>query len=467
MKKFMGQNFLLDSLPAKHLYHNYAEKLPIIDYHCHLSPQEIWEDKRYETITEAWLGGDHYKWRLIRAMGYEEPFVTGDAGDREKFRAFAHALSKSIGNPLYHWAHLELKRYFGYHGVLNEETADQVFDLCNEALADPSMSARNIILRSNVRALCTTDDPVDDLIWHEKLVADDSFPVKVLPAFRPDKSLGIDKAGFASYIQTLGDVCDMKIRTMDDLKSALSKRLDFFANHGCNLSDHGLDYLVCESSAQRSCDEILAAALDGQTITQQEADQYKTDLLVFLAGEYNRRDWVMQIHFGVLRNVSSTAFKKLGPDTGFDCMGCYPGSTALASLLDRLEREGGVPKLIVYPINDMDNTALLTVLQAYQTSLPGRLQLGSAWWFNDTKTGMEKQLKDLANNGVLGNFVGMLTDSRSFLSYTRHEYFRRILCNVVGGWVENGELPWDEAWLGGIISDICFHNANQYFELYV
>ena len=463
MKQFMDEDFLLSNETAKRLYHDYAEKMPIIDYHCHINPQEIYQDKMFSSITEAWLGGDHYKWRVVRANGYDERVVTGEGSDWEKFQAWADTLPKCVGNPLYHWTHLELKRYFDCNTPLNGKNAREIFNLCNEKLSQPQMSVRGIIKQSNVKLICTTDSPADTLEWHEKLAADPTLEVKVLPAFRPDKTVNIEKPGYAEYIREMEAVCGMEIRTTSDLKKALAKRLDYFGEHGCKVSDHGLDYCVCSLASENVLDETMAKVLAGKPITQEEADQYKTGILLFLGREYARRGWVMQIHFGCLRNNNTVQFHQLGPDTGYDAMGNSEGASRLAAFLDCLEQENALPKMILYSLNDADNAIIASIMGCFQKDVAGKLQLGSAWWFNDSKTGMVKQLTDLANGGVLGNFIGMLTDSRSFLSYTRHEYFRRILCNLIGEWVENGEYPCDMEFLGQMVQDISYNNTVRYF----
>ncbi len=463
MKPFMDEDFLLQSETAKKLYHDYAEKMPIIDYHCHINPQEIYEDKQFASITEAWLGGDHYKWRVVRANGYDEKYVTGAGSDWEKFEAWANTLPKCIGNPLYHWTHLELKRYFGCGKPLNGGDAREIFDLCNQKLGEKEMSVRGIIKQSNVKLICTTDSPADTLEWHKKLAADKTLEVKVLPAFRPDKTVNIEKPGFVEYVAEMEKACGMKIATLGDMKKALALRLDYFGENGCRVSDHGLDYCVCSPADEKELDRILAKALAGETVTQEEADQYKTGLLLFLGEEYAKRGWVMQIHFGCLRNNNSAMFRKLGPDTGYDAMGNSEGAARLAGFLNCLEERGALPKTILYSLNDADNSIIASVMGCFQKDVAGKMQLGSAWWFNDSKTGMVKQLTDLANGGVLGNFIGMLTDSRSFLSYTRHEYFRRILCNLIGQWVEDGEYPCDMEFLGKMVQDISYNNTVRYF----
>ena len=465
MKQFMDEDFLLSNETAKTLYHKYAENMPIIDYHCHISPKEIAENRKFDNITQIWLGGDHYKWRLIRANGVPESEITGtESSDRVKFQRFAEALPKAIGNPLYHWTHLELKRYFGYDGILGPDTAEDVWNLCNQKLATSALSVRGIIARSNVKLICTTDDPVGSLRWHKTIREDKTCKVKVLPAWRPDKIINIDKPTFVPYLQELSKASGTAIRKVEDVYDALSKRMDFFAAMGCRASDHGIDYIMYAPADEKELDDILASAVKGHPLTQEKADKYKYAMLLFLGREYARRGWVMQIHYGALRNVNSAMFRKLGPDTGFDSMATRDCAEGTAKFLDALNRTGELPKTVLYSLNPADNAMLDSIVGSFQGSeTAGKVQHGAAWWFNDTKAGVEAQLTSLANNSLLGNFIGMLTDSRSFLSYTRHEYFRRILCNLMGTWVENGEYPAVLPVLGKMVQDISFNNANRYF----
>ena len=467
MDGFLNRNFLLDTPAARRLYHEYAENMPIVDYHCHINPQEIWEDRRFENITQLWLGGDHYKWRLMRANGIDEHFITGDASDREKFQKFAESLPRAIGNPMVHWCHLELKNYFGYEGFLTGETAQQVWDLCCDRLAnDPAMSARGLIRGSNVAMIGTTDDPCSTLIWHEKLAADESFPVQVLPSFRPDPALNIHKAGFAQYISKLSETTGRKLETVTDVCDALSERIAFFDAHGCRAADHGLDYLVCRPVDTGTATAALQKALDGQPLTAEEIEGYQTVLLLHCAREYAKRGWVMQLHFSCMRNPNSRMMAALGPDTGFDCIAVTDNCAAAHRLMDTLYQEGMLPKTVLYSLNPADNAWIDSLTGAFQgTEAAGKVQHGSAWWFNDHKAGMTEQMVSLANMGILGNFIGMLTDSRSLLSYARHEYFRRILCSLLGSWMENGEYPADFALVGGLVQDICYNNAKRYFNL--
>jgi len=464
--KFLTKDFLLSTSTAKKLYTEYAEKQPIIDYHCHVSPKEIYEDKHFENITELWLGGDHYKWRLMRANGVEERFITGNASDYEKFLAFASALPKAIGNPLYHWCHLELKKYFGYEGILNSETAPKVWELCNKKLQETNMGVRGIIKQSNVVFIGTTDDPADSLEYHRLIAADSTIDTVVAPSFRPDKALNIDKPGWREYIARLSEVSGLKIKDLASLKKALRLRIEHFAANGCKASDHGLDYVAYEQAEPDVLDASICSALAGGEVSTRDAEALKTELLVFCAGEYVRLGWVMQLHFNCMRNPNSAMLDKLGPDSGFDCIGPHNGCKALAQLLDRLYREEKLPRTVLYSLDPADNAFLDTLMGAFQGSdVPGKIQHGSAWWFNDNRQGMREQMISLANLGILGNFIGMLTDSRSFLSYTRHEYFRRILCQLIGEWVENGEYPDDKATLGEIVTGVCYSNAHRYFSL--
>lgn len=463
MKKFMDDDFLLTTETAKNLYHNYAEKLPIIDYHCHLSPQEIYENVRYENITQVWLGADHYKWRQMRSNGVEEKYITGDASDREKFQKWAETLEKAIGNPLYHWSHLELKKYFGYEGHLCGDTAQEVWDLTSEKLKQDNMSARGLILQSNVDTICTTDDPIDSLEWHRK-IKEDGFEVKVLPAWRPDKAMNIEKADFAQYIAKLAQVSGVEIKDFDSLIEALKNRMDFFAENGCTVSDHGLEYVMYESYEPAEVNEIVKTRLSDGTLTKTEERKYKTAFMVALGREYARKNWVMQLHYGVQRDLNKKVFNALGPDAGIDAINTYSSSIEMGQYLNALAIDDSLPKTIIYSLNPADNAAIGTVIGCFQdSSAVGKIQHGAAWWFNDHKTGMMEQMTSLANLGLLGNFVGMLTDSRSFLSYTRHEYFRRIMCELIGGWVENGEYPDDEKALKQIVEGISYYNCKNYF----
>ena len=459
MKNFMDRDFLLSTETAKHLYHDFAAELPIIDFHCHLNPQEIYEDRQFENITQVWLGGDHYKWRLMRSAGVDEQFITGGASDREKFQKWAETLGLAVGNPLYHWSHLELRNYFGYPGALNGDTAEEVWQLCNEKLKE--LSARKLIVNSKVKALCTTDDPADTLEWHKKIAEDKSFGVKVLPSYRPDKALGIEKQDYVNYLSRLGE-----IKSFGQLAAVLKERLAFFVSLGCRVSDHGMEGVPYAPATADEVEAIFRKRLAGEIPTECEQKQFKTALLLELGREYHRLGVVMQLHFGVIRDNSRRVFRALGPDAGIDSIGDAPSIKELAAFLGALDDTGELPKTILYSLNPNDNAALVTVMGAFQTGeAVGKVQHGSAWWFNDHKQGMIDQLTTLASDGYLAGFVGMLTDSRSFLSYARHENFRRILCELLGSWVENGEYPNDEKALRTIVEGICVKNAEQYFHL--
>lgn len=466
MVRFLDKNFLLNTKTAKKLYFNHAQNLPIIDYHCHVSPKEIYQDKKFENITELWLGGDHYKWRLMRSNGVDEHYITGNASAYEKFCKFAEVLPKAIGNPMYHWCHLELKNYFGYNGVLNSQTANEVWELCNQKLKDDDMGVRGIIKKSNVCFIGTTDDPIDSLEYHKLLAEDKTFDTVVAPSFRPDKALNIDKDGWAGYISKLSEVSGVKILDLETLKQALTNRIDYFANHGCRASDHGLDFMIYAQADENQLNALISRGLNGEKLDSDTAEPLKTELLLHCAKEYAKRGWVMQLHYNCMRNPNTKAFNLLGADTGFDCIGPNNGSRKLACILDKLNIDGLLPKTIIYSLDPSDNAFIDTLIGAFQgTECAGKIQHGSAWWFNDNKQGMKDQLISLANLSLLGNFVGMLTDSRSFLSYTRHEYFRRILCSLIGEWVENGEYPSDLVTLGELVEGISYKNAKKYFNI--
>jgi glucuronate isomerase len=465
MKAFMDQDFLLESETAKELYHVYAAKMPVLDYHCHINPREIAEDRHFDNITQVWLGGDHYKWRFMRSCGVEEYYITGGASDKEKFMKWADCLGKAIGNPLYHWSHLELQRYFEYNGALSAKTADEVWELCNQKFAEPLMSARNIIKKSNVTLICTTDDPVDSLEWHKIISEDTSFDVKVLPAWRPDKAMNLEKSDYLEYIRNLSETSGVSIDTFADLKCALSRRMDFFASMGCLVSDHGLERVMYVPTTEEKIESIFTKRLMGKGISREEELQFKTAFLLYMGGEYAKRDWAMQLHYGCKRDNNVARYRSLGPDTGYDCINNDTPSAQLADFLNALHERDALPRTIIYSLNPNDNQAIGTILGCFQDSgAIAKIQQGSAWWFNDHKNGMQDQMISLASLGNLSGFVGMLTDSRSFLSYTRHEYFRRILCNLIGGWVENGEFPQDYDILGGIVEDISYRNAVRYFK---
>ena len=454
----MKNDFMLSTKTAQVLYHTIAADLPMIDYHCHLSAKEIYEDRRFQNITKLWLEGDHYKWRLMRSFGVEEKYITGEANDKEKFLKWVEALETAIGNPLYHWSHLELQNYFGFDSIICRENSESIWNLCSKKLAREDFSARNLILRSGVEVICTTDDPADTLAWHKKLRESD-FAVKVLPSFRPDKALGIEKADFTAYLEKLGH-----ITSFASLKEVLKARLDYFVSLGCKVSDHGLAAVPFAPADEAEIEAIFQKRLKGILPTAPEEQKFKTALLLFLGREYAARDMVMQLHFGVMRDINTRVYAALGADAGIDAIGDAVSMKDLAAFLNALEKTGELPKTILYSLNGNDNAALMSVIGAFQGGgVKGKVQLGSAWWFQDHESGMRAQLKALAAQGHLATFVGMLTDSRSFLSYARHEYFRRILCDVVGTWVEEGKYPDDERLLNTIIRGICYENAKKYF----
>lgn len=475
MKEFMDKDFLLETATARHLYHDYAASMPLVDYHCHISPREIYEDRRFDNLVEVWLGGenpdgtyfgDHYKWRLMRSNGVPEDYVTGAKPAFERFLKFAETLEMAIGNPMYHWCNLELRQFFGYDKPLTPETAKECWDFCNEKLRnDPGLTVRGIIKKANVAMIGTTDDPIDTLEWHEKIAADPTITVKVCPSFRPDKAINISKPGFAEYIGKLAaSVGKDSLDTVEEVCAALTQRLEFFAKLGCRASDHGLDYIPFRPAPMEKVNEAFRDAMKGKEVSTKEAERYQTAILLHLGREYHRLGIAMQLHYSCMRNMNERMYARLGPDTGFDAISQNACGQDIARLLSALDEEGQCPKTILYSLNPADNAQLGTILGCFQSDeIPGKIQHGSAWWFNDTKSGMEEQMKSLANLGLLGNFVGMLTDSRSFLSYARHDYFRRILCNLMGNWVENGEYPNHEASLKKIVEGISYHNAARYF----
>lgn len=466
MVRFMDEDFLLSTKTAKWLYHDVAEKLPIIDYHCHINPQEIAEDRKFDSITQVWLGGDHYKWRAMRAAGITEDKITGSADDREKFRAFASTMPQLIGNPLYHWSHLELQRVFGITEPLTPGNADAVFDKANELLK--GYSARKLMDKFHVKAICTTDDPIDNLHWHQYIADDPTMTIKVLPAFRPDKAINIEKPGFAAYIKLLSEAAGRELNTAEDVAAALLDRINYFHDRGCLCADHGLDYCMFATPDSEEANAAFKMAMEGKKPAPAQADAYKTLVTIACAKRYTELNWVMQIHFGCLRDNNKPQFDLLGPDTGYDAVNSRSGVENLAPLLNTFVENNGLPKMILYSLNPTDNTAIATVMACFQGGgTAGKLQQGSAWWFNDNRPGMRAQLTELAANGVLGRFVGMLTDSRSFLSYTRHEYFRRVLCELVGEWVESGQYPNDWISLTKLVEDLCFNNTNEFFRFKV
>ncbi|MBO4310834.1 MAG: glucuronate isomerase [Lachnospiraceae bacterium] len=464
MKKFMDEDFLLSNDVAKKLYFDYAANCPIIDYHCHIDAKEIAENRRFENITKLWLGTDHYKWRYMRSMGVDEAFITGDASDKEKFIKWIEVLSTAIGNPLYHWSHMELKKYFGFEGYVKKENAEELWNLCNKRLEEADFCARGIIEKSNVSILATTDDPADSLEYHINLSKDPSFKCRVLPAFRPDNALAINKENYLEYLKRLSDVCGFKIDSFDAFKKALASRIDFFKENGCRIADHGLTYIPYKPIGEKEANVLLKKRLNNILPSDEETEKFQTAVLTFLHSYYRESGIVSQLHFGCKRDNNSDMFEKIGPNTGFDCIASETSGDTLANFLDMLNRENALGKMIIYSLNPNDNDIIDTIMSCFQDDeAVCKIQHGSAWWFNDNKTGMEKHLNSLANNTNLSGFVGMLTDSRSFVSYTRHEYFRRILCNYIGTLVEKGEFPEDYDILGEIIQNISFKNALNYF----
>ena len=463
---FIDENFLLKTETAKKLFFDYAQGEPIFDFHCHLNPKEIYENKSYKSITEVWLGGDHYKWRAMRSLGVPEEYITGkDTTDFEKFEKWAETIQYAIGNPLYHWTHLELQRFFGIYKPLTKASAKEIFDECNAKLATDDFKCRRLVERSNVKIVNTTDDPADSLEYHKLIKADPTMKFNVFPAFRPDKALNLTADTFPQYIVDLGKTENTEIKTFADLKAVLEKRINFFDEMGCTASDHAFTYVPCVRASEAELDAILAKAAKGEKVSKEEEDKYRTELMVFLGGEYSKRSWAMEIHMNIKRDNNSFMFKKMGPDTGFDCISDWSSAEGLTNLLDALNADGTLPKTILFAGNPADNQVIGTILGCFQSSeAPSKIQFGTAWWFNDNKDGMEAQIKALGNLGVLGKFIGMLTDSRSFLSYPRHEYFRRILCNIFGQWIEDGWYDNDIEFVGQMVKDICYGNAFNYFK---
>ncbi|BCZ46115.1 uronate isomerase [Clostridium gelidum] len=465
MKKFMDENFLLSNTTAETLYHEYSEKMPIIDYHCHINPKEILENKQFANITQVWLYGDHYKWRAMRTYGIDEKYITGDGSDYEKFLAWAKTISVAIGNPLYHWTHLELKRFFGIDEVLNEKTAPDIWGKVNTMLNSDDFTVRELIKKSNVKVICTTDDPIDSLEYHLAIKEDKSFNVKVLPAFRPDKALGINKETFKEWFGKLEEVTGGKIASYDQYLEALKKRVEFFHEVGCRVSDHALDFVPVGNASIEEVRKIFTKVLADGQVSFEDENKFRAFTLKYISKLYHDLNWTMQLHMNCVRDNNTKMFNKLGADTGFDSLNDTEVAVPLSRLLDSLKNEDALPKTIIYSLNPNDNATIGTLIGCFQgDNIKGKIQFGSAWWFNDHKIGMQEQIRSLANLGLLSAFVGMLTDSRSFLSYTRHEYFRRILCNIIGEWVENGEFPNDVEVLGKIVADISYNNAEKYFN---
>lgn len=467
MKDFMGKDFLLSNDTAKELY-KAARKMPIYDYHCHISPREIWENKQFRSVTELMLGGDHYKWRAMLSNGVDESCIRGDASDWDKFYAFASTLKYAVGNPLFHWTHLELRRVFGIEEVLSAETAKSIYEQCNKMLALEEFRCRRLIEKFNVKVICTTDDPCDDLLFHKQIAADESFAVKVLPAWRPDKVINIDRGGFVDYMGLLGRVSGVSTLNLPSMLAALRSRFEYFHACGARISDHALDTVPYAMPSHTIAGEAFRKALSGQPLTQQEIDTYKTYMLLELGKMYKEKNWVMQYHIGAMRNNNPRMFDQYGADVGFDSINDSLIAQNLSNLLAVQEADGNLPKTILYCLNPRDNYVLGTMIGNFQgDGIPGKVQFGSGWWFCDQRQGMIDQMTALANLGLLGRFVGMLTDSRSFISYPRHEYFRRILCDLIGTWVENGEYPADMDTLKELVRGICYNNAVEYFGIEV
>jgi len=465
MKAFLNEDFLLQSPTAQKLYHDFAAHMPIIDYHNHLVPQQIAEDKQFDNITQIWLYGDHYKWRAMRAHGIDEKYITGEASDEEKFMKWAETVPYTMRNPLYHWTHLELQRYFGVSELLNKDSAKRIYDHCSSLLRTKEYSVRNLLLKMQVKALCTTDDPVDNLSYHKQIAAS-GFEIKVLPTFRPDKAMGVDdEIIFVEYVNALAAASEQHIRTLSDYKSAIKSRHDFFHETGCRLSDHGLEQVYAEEFTEEEIGLIFDRLITGKLISKKEKLQFKSAMLVYFAHLDHARGWTQQFHLGALRNNNTRLLGALGPDTGFDSIGDFDQAKPLSSFLNHLDSTNQLAKTILYNLNPRDNELFAAMTGNFQDgTIVGKIQFGSGWWFLDQKDGMEKQINALSNMGMLSHFVGMLTDSRSFLSFPRHEYFRRILCNLLGQDVENGELPADIPWLGKLVEDISYKNAAAFFN---
>lgn len=463
MKPFMDKDFLLRTDAAKTLYHQYAKDMPINDFHCHVSVAEICEDRHYDNLTQVWLSGDHYKWRAMRLNGVEEKYITGDASDYDKFLAYARTIALAVGNPLYHWTHLELQRFFEIYEPLNEDTAPAVWEKAN-AVLQKGLSTRQMILMSNVRTICSTDDPADDLRYHQMLKEENNFPVKVLPSFRPDAALDVRNANFPAYIERLGSAAQIHIKDWETLKAALKERLDFFDTMGCRVSDHAFSYVPYVPCSEEEAGRILKLALSGEPVAPREEEAYKTRLLQYLAGLYLIKGMIMQLHIGPMRRVNAAMTRALGADTGFDSINDLNIAEPLGMFLNSINRQG-MPKTVLYCLNPKDNYVLGTMIGNFaEGGLAGKMQFGSAWWFNDHHDGMELQMKTLANLGLLSQFVGMLTDSRSFTSYTRFEYFRRILCDIIGTWMDEGEIAPDMGRMGKLVQDVCYNNIQRLFQ---
>ena len=465
MKKFLNKNFLLSNNIAEELYHDFAKQMPIIDYHCHLPPDQIAQDINFNNLTHAWLYGDHYKWRAMRTNGVDESFITGSATDLEKFQKWAETVPYTLRNPLYQWTHLELQRYFDVHDLLDGRSAEKIYKECSEKLQEKDFSIRGLLFKMNVKVVCTTDDPLDNLEHHQKIM-DDDFQIKIFPAFRPDKAMNVDDSiTFNAYVSKLEDVTNRSISNYAQYLDALKDRHNFFASMGCKVSDHGLEHMYAEDYTDAEINSYFNKIRGGDTLSPSENLKLRSALLYTFAIWDHEKQWVQQFHLGALRNNNSRLLSKLGPDTGWDSIGDFPQGKPLTKFLGRLDSENKLTKTILYNVNPNDNELMATMIGNFNDgSVEGKIQFGSAWWFLDQKDGMIKQVNALSNMGLLSKFVGMLTDSRSFLSFPRHEYFRRLLCNLFGEEIENGELPNDIKWTGKIIQDICYNNANTYFN---
>lgn len=466
MKTFITENFLLQSEEAQRLYHDYAKKMPIIDYHNHLSPKAIAQNESYSTISDVWLAGDHYKWRGMRAFGVEEKYITGNASAEEKFLKWAEVVPYTVRNPLYHWTHLELLRYFDIDQLLNPQSAKEIYNRCNELLSSGNYNAVELLEKINVELLCTTDDPIDNLEWHSKFAAQANNSFRVLPAWRPDKAMAVDNPEtYNAYLDKLGEAANIEIHDLNSFYNALESRHQYFHDAGCRLSDHGLEYFHAEDYTEHEIKEIFVSIRNGKHLDAQQIEKFRSAMLQFFAIQDAEKGWTQQFHFGVLRNNNTKMFKAIGPDTGFDSIGDFDVAKNMSQFFDKLAAQDKLTKTILYPINPKDNETVATMIGNFNdSSAPGKIQFGSGWWFLDQKDGMTKQINALSNLGLLSKFVGMLTDSRSFMSFPRHEYFRRILCNIIGDDIKNGELPKDFDLLGGIVEDICYNNAKNYFK---
>jgi glucuronate isomerase len=461
--KFLDENFLLSTKTSQKLYHDFAKTIPIIDYHCHLPADQIANDINFKNLTQIWLYGDHYKWRAMRTNGVDEEYITGNKTDWEKFEKWAETVPYTLRNPLYQWTHLELQRYFNVNELLDSTSAKNIFEECSAKLQSKEYSVRNIIRKMNVKVICTTDDPIDDLKYHQKIKQSD-FEVRVLPAFRPDKAMNIDDPSFNAYLKKLEASSNTSINNYQSFLDALKQRHNYFTTMGCSVSDHGLEHLYAEEYSDAEINQIFEKARTDKSLTIQEIAKFKSAMLFVFAVWDHEKDWVQQYHLGALRNNNSRMLNQLGADTGWDSIGDFPQANALSVFLNRLDKNNQLAKTILYNLNPSDNAVMASMVGNYNDgTVPGKIQYGSAWWFLDQKDGMIKQINALSNMGLLSRFVGMITDSRSFLSYPRHEYFRRVLCNLFGEEIENGELPADINWTGKIIQDICFHNASAYF----